>query len=81
MLFIFREGKGEREREKEKNIDVQEKHWLVASHTPPTRDLATTQVCAVTRNRTSDFSLCETMPNQLSHTNLGIKIIFFKRKK
>ena len=38
-LFIFRERGREEERE-ERNIDVQEKHSLVASHTPPTRDLA-----------------------------------------
>ena len=38
-LFIFREEKG-REKERERNINVQEIHQLVASHTPLTGDLA-----------------------------------------
>ena len=32
-LFIFRGG--EREKDRERNIDVREKHRLVASHTSP----------------------------------------------
>ena len=38
FLFIFRERR--REGERERNSDVREKHLLVASHTPLTRDLA-----------------------------------------
>ena len=38
-LLIFRE-RGRREEERERNVDVQEKHQLVASPTSPTRDLA-----------------------------------------
>ena len=37
--FYFLEGKGGRKKEGERNIDVWEKHWLVASRTPPTGDL------------------------------------------
>ena len=33
-LFIFRE-RGRREKERERNIDVREKHWLIASPTHP----------------------------------------------
>ena len=56
--FIFtgkeREGEGE-------------KHASVVSHTPPTRDQATTQACALTRNRIGDLSICRMMadPHQL----------------
>ena len=41
-LFIFRarEREGRRERDRERNIDVWEIHQLVASHAPPTWDLA-----------------------------------------
>ena len=39
ILFIFREG-GEREKERERNVHVWVKHCSVASHTPPTGDLA-----------------------------------------
>ena len=39
ILFIFR-ARGVREKERERNIDVWEKHPLVASCTPPTGDLA-----------------------------------------
>ena len=37
LCFFLGEG---REKERKRNIDVWEKHWLVASHTPPTRDPA-----------------------------------------
>ena len=39
FLLILERGEG-RKKEKERNIDVQEKHQLVASRTPPARDLA-----------------------------------------
>ena len=38
IVFILRE-RG-REGERERNIDMQEKHQLLASHTPQIRDLA-----------------------------------------
>ena len=51
-LFIFRERGREGEREGEKHP------YVVASHTPPTGDLAITQACALTGNRTGDPSVC-----------------------
>ena len=38
ILFIYRGGAGGRK--SKRNIDVQEIHWCVASHMPPTGDLA-----------------------------------------
>ena len=40
FIYLFSERGEGREKEKEKNIDVQEKHQLLASHMPPTVDLA-----------------------------------------
>ena len=60
-LFIFRE-KG---REGEKH------QCVVDSHTPPTGDLAATQACALTGNRTSDPLVYRPALNLLSHTSQG----------
>ena len=38
LFFFFRKRKGGRKRER--NIDVQRIHWSVASHSPPTGELA-----------------------------------------
>ena len=38
---------------------------------PKPRTQSTTQACALTRNQTSDPSLCETTLNQLSHASQG----------
>ena len=40
FIYLFLERGEGREKEREKNIIVQEKHSLVASHTPPNGDLA-----------------------------------------
>ena len=37
--YLFLDRGRRRKKEREKNINVQEKHRLVASHTPPTGDL------------------------------------------
>ena len=41
----------------------------------PTRERPATQACARTGNRTGTLSLCETTPNQLSHTGQGMWVI------
>ena len=68
-LFIFRE-RG-REGERERNINV----WLTLAHlllwTWPT-----TQACALTRNPTSDPSVCRLALNPLSHTSQGYRSFF-----
>ena len=59
-LFIyFKEER--RKKERERSID----------HMAPTEDQPTTQARALTRNRTSNPSLCRAKPNQLSHTGQG----------
>ena len=68
-LFLER-GEG-REKERDRNINVRHKHQLVASHTPPTGDLACNQAHALTRNQTGNPSICGTMPNPPSHISQG----------
>ena len=66
ILFIFRERGREGERENNvRNIDQPP-----LTHTP-TRDKPTTQVHALTWNRTTDPSFCGMMSNQRSHTGQG----------
>ena len=65
-LFTFRE----RDRDRE-NIDMQETHQLVASHTPPTGDLAhNPRVCSWLES--FEYPWVSTS-NPLSHTNQGYK--------
>ena len=59
-LFIFRERGREGEREEEKH------QCVVASCTPPTGELATTQMCALTGNQTGDPLLRRPTLNPLS---------------
>ena len=67
-FFIFWE-RGRRKKEKERNIHVQEKHQLVASCTPPTRDLAhNLGMCPDKESKWWPFGLQE---NPLSHTSQG----------
>ena len=40
FIYSFLERRQGREKERERNIDGWEKHPLVASHMPPTRDMA-----------------------------------------
>ena len=49
-----------------------EKHQcVVASHAPPTGDLAKTQACALTGNQTSDPLVHRLALNPLNHTSHG----------
>ena len=40
FIYFSREGKGGRKRGREGTVDVREIHGWIASHTPPTEDLA-----------------------------------------
>ena len=73
-LFFREEGEEERER----NIYVQEKHHLVASHTPLVETQSTTQACALTGNRTGDLLVHRLVLNPLSHTSQGTINVFLK---
>ena len=74
-LFIFTERGEGREKERERNINVRKIDWLPFSwHQPGT--WPATQTCALTENRTSDLSLCRTVPNQLNHTGQGYYSFF-----
>ena len=52
---------------------------MVASHTPPTGDLAATQACALTGNPTGDPLVHRPALNPLSPHQPGLSI--FERKK
>ena len=63
FIYLFEIGVG-REIERDKNSDVREKHQFVASlNAPQLGTEPTTQACTLTRNRTSNLSLCGMMPN------------------
>ena len=72
ILFIFKE----RGREGESKG---EEHQLVASHMPPTLDLAPTQACVLIRNQTGNLSVCRLALNPLSHTSQDSLLMFFHR--
>ena len=59
------------------NID-----WLL-SYTPQMGSEPTTQSRALTGNPTGDLSVCQVMPNQLSHTSqskdLFLKVLFLNK--
>ena len=71
-LFVFSERGREGEREAEK-------HWWTReiSLSCPTRDLAPTLACALTRNRNSDLSVCGPVLSSLSHTSQGSTFNFY----
>ena len=71
ILFIhFRQRGRETEREGEKH------QCVVASQVPPTRDLPTTQACALTGNPTSNPLVRRLTLNPLSHTSQGTNVSF-----
>ena len=49
-FYLFLERGEGREKERERNIDVPEIHQMVASRTPPTRDLASNPGMFLTGN-------------------------------
>ena len=67
FIYLFLERRERREKEGERNINVQ----LIASHVPPTGDLAATQACALTGNRTGNPMVHRLGLNLLSHTSWG----------
>ena len=78
-LFTFRE-RGGREKEKERNIDVWEKHWLVASHVPPTGDLAhNSGMCPVRESNQWHFgSYADTQSTRL-HPGPKLSLLIFNQ--
>ena len=71
IIYFLERGEG-----RVRKIDAREKHRLVASYTNHDQGIKpTTQVCALTRNQTSDLLLCGVTPDQLSHTGEG-KVFF-----
>ena len=70
IYFIFSEGE-EKEKERERNISV----WLPLAR-PLLGTWTTTQVCALTGNRTSDPLLLRPTLNPLSYTSQGEKKFF-----
>ena len=72
-LFLER-GEG-REKERERNINVREKHQLVASCIHLVRDWTRTPGMCSDWNRTGELLLCEMTPNQLSQTGQGFAIL------
>ena len=69
-LFIFRERGRKKEREGEKD------QYVVASGTPPTRDVACNPGVCPDGNQTSDALVCRPALNPLSHTSQGLVPVF-----
>ena len=66
FIYIFLEWGGGREKEKEKNIDGLPPALPQPGTWPPT------QACALTRNSTSDVSVCRTMP---THWPIPVRVL------
>ena len=63
-MYLFLERGGGREKERDRNINV----WLPLVVCTPSGELATTQACVLTGNRTSNPLLHSPALNPLSHT-------------
>ena len=65
----------------EKYLYVRETLTGCFSHAPTWTPghLDTNQACVLTKNRTSDLSVCETVPNPLKHTSPGCNLILKSR--
>ena len=75
-LFIFERGEG-REKESARNIDVREKHRLVASHMLPLQGWnCNPGMCPEWKSNLQPFAL-GTMPSQLSHTGQSNRWFYF----
>ena len=78
--MLFERERGREGKQKKRNIDVKDKHWLVAFHTCSDGVAkCATKACAMTGNQTRNLSVCATMPNQLNHTGQGLSCLFFSR--
>ena len=70
IFYIFFLRVRGREGEKAgENIDVWEKHWQVASSTPPTGDLARNPGMCIGWESTGDLSVCRPVLNPLDYTS------------
>ena len=67
-LFLERGREGERQGEK---------HWLVASHTPPIQDLAHNPGVCPDWESNSDLLVCRTKPNPLSKKIFNSNFLFY----
>ena len=77
FMYLFLERGVGREKERERNIVVQEIHRSVASHTPPTEDLAQSPgMCPNWESNQRPFG-CKPVVNPLSHTTKGSPLFFF----
>ena len=65
------------ERDRELETSMREKHRPAASCTPPTRDVPTTNVHALDRNRTWDLSVHRPTLYPLSQTGFGCMLAFY----
>ena len=71
FIYLYLERGEEKEKEGERNIHVQEKYWLVASHTPPNGDLTHNPgVCPDWELNLWPFG-SQAALNPLSHTSHG----------
>ena len=75
MFLERREGR-ERERKREKHQCAREIPISCPLAIPHLETWLTTQPCSLTGNRTSDFSICRTMPSPLSHTSQSCELKF-----
>ena len=66
-----------RQRDRELETPMREKHRPAASCTPPTGDMAATNVHALDRNRTRDLSVPKPTLYPLSQTCLGGREVIF----
>ena len=73
VLFIFREGKVGRKRGRETSM-----HGCLSNTLPQLGIQAATQICALTRNQTSDPLVHRPALNPLSHTSQGSRWEFLK---
>ena len=74
ILFIYREGKGRRKREREKH------QCVVASHVPPTGDLAHNPGMCPDWESNSKLLVCNPAPRPLSHTSQDSISFFIKER-
>ena len=71
FYYLFLERGEGREKEVEKHVCAGEILMGCLSHAPQLGTWPTTKACALTRNRTSEISVCRTMHNPPSHTSQG----------